>query len=233
MKFNFLLVFLFQLYSIFMLPTINVALAEDHPIIRNGITEFLKTTNCRVSLQAANGRDLIDQLQTTPTLPDVCILDINMPVMNGYQTIKAIRHYYTRLKVLVYSQYESEYSILRMIKDGANGYISKESTVDELAAAITDIHTKGCHYSSIADQKKFHSARYVTIPEFTDRELLFLKYLCSGTLCRDISKLLNVSIRTIEDYQKKICEKVGLHSRLDLALFAISSGLVDPQHPPA
>lgn len=127
----------------------TVALADDHALIRNGLAGLINSfAEYRVLFQAGNGQDFIEQLALYEP-PTVALLDINMPKKNGYETAHYVRQNYPSVKILALSMYDNEHYIIRMLKNGARGYILKESEPAELKMALDSIIQKGYHYSEL------------------------------------------------------------------------------------
>src|SRR6185369_8165289 len=134
----------------------NIVLTDDHVLLRNGLAALVKDLGHTVLFEANNGRDLIDKLHPV-NLPDVVLLDINMPEMDGYETAQWLKENHPDVKVLALSMYDNESSIIRMLKCGAKGYILKDSEPAELKAAIDDLVTKGYYYSDLVSGKLIHA----------------------------------------------------------------------------
>lgn len=127
---------------------ILIAIADDHAVVRDSISNMVSGEGkFKVIIKAGNGRELIEQLAKANPLPEICILDIQMPEMNGYETMEYIRQHWPDLKVLALSMLEDEFAIIRMLKLGACGYLSKASDLEELQKALIYIHKRG-YYSS-------------------------------------------------------------------------------------
>jgi DNA-binding NarL/FixJ family response regulator len=201
-------------------------------MVRSGIMSLVTSDPChKVVLTASNGKELIENLANLPVLPDVCLLDINMPVMNGYNTVAALKKQYPTIKCLALSIFETEYSIISMIKNGARGYLTKTCSTIELLDAIKIVHNCGYYYSNVASKKVFNIVQKADIqPNLTDKEIQFLTLCCSELSFEKIAEQMNVSKRTIDDYQNRLSHKLQVHNRIGLVLCAISSGLVQPKH---
>ncbi len=125
---------------------ITLALADDHRMMRNGLASLLAELDFRILFEADNGEDFIKKIQSVG-LPDVALLDINMPVMDGYATAQWLKQNHPQVGVLALSMINDEAGVLRMIQNGAKGYVLKDSSLTELRSAINDIHSKGYYYS--------------------------------------------------------------------------------------
>jgi len=127
---------------------IAIALIDDHEQFRNRIGKQLERNGFRVLIQADNGRAALEKLRKTKVLPDVCITDVHMPVMNGFETVKRLRKHYPTLKILGYSINDDAPVIIKMLRCGANGFITKYSRIQELEEAIARIHYEGVYFGS-------------------------------------------------------------------------------------
>src|SRR5689334_23138637 len=120
---------------------IRLAIADDHTLFRAGLVSLIKMFgNVKVEMEVNNGKELIDKIEATKNPPDVCIIDINMPVMNGYETLKCLKEKWPGIKVLVLSICNNEFAVIKLLKEGANGFLSKNCDYNELNRAIRDIY---------------------------------------------------------------------------------------------
>ena len=134
----------------------SIVLVDDHSLLRIGLAQLLQSIGFTVVFEADDGKEFIDKLQRS-TLPDVVLMDINMPMMDGFETTQWLKINYPDIKVLALSMYDNESSIIRMLKCGAKGYILKDSEPTELKAAIDDLVNKGYYYSDLVSGKLIHA----------------------------------------------------------------------------
>lgn len=212
---------------------INIAIVDDHKLLRQGLQEVLqKNTSFRVVLQADHGKDLIQQLKTLEKLPDLILLDINMPVMNGYETAAWLKEHHPTLKVMALSMYDNESAIIRMLKNGVRGYVLKDAENEELQEAIHRIMTTGYYYSELvlgALSKNLMSTNGVLQHPgnlINEQEMKFLKLACTELTYKEIADRMNLSARTIDGYRESLFEKLTVKSRVGLVMYAIKNGLV-------
>src|ERR1700679_2115183 len=130
----------------------NIVLVDDHALLRNGLATLVRNLGHGVLFEADNGKDFIENLKPN-SLPDIVLLDINMPEMDGYQTASWIKANQPSIKTLALSMYDDENAIIRMLKNGAKGYLLKDSEPAELQDAITAIMKKGYYYSDLVNGK--------------------------------------------------------------------------------
>ncbi|WP_118949542.1 response regulator transcription factor [Taibaiella helva] len=206
---------------------ITIAIADDHTIMRNGLAELIKTLGAYdVVLQARNGRELLELLQTSTQVPDICILDINMPELNGYETTAQLRQLYPAIKVMALSMFDNEFSIVRMLRSGAKGFLHKGADPDELSNALQTLHTEGYFHTELMLINSLRKSNNWQTINITDRETEFLKYCCSDLSYKEIADLMKVSLHTVHGYRDALFLKLRLKSRTALAIYALRTGVV-------
>ena len=211
----------------------TVVLTDDHILLRNGLAELVKNLGHTVLFQADNGKDFIQKLQPS-SIPDIVLLDINMPEMDGYQTAQWLKLHYPTVKVLTITMYDNDSAIIRMLRSGAKGYILKDSDPIELQAAIDALMTTGFYYSDLVSGKLIYAITQLddegselkTLIQLNDREREFLKYACSELTYKEIADKICVSPRTIDGYRDNLFEKLHLKTRVGLVIYAIKNGIV-------
>lgn len=209
---------------------IHIAIADDHTILRKGVVEIIsKFDNMDVIIEAGNGKDLITKLQGAVQLPDVCIVDVNMPEMNGYDTAAAIRKSWPEIRVLALSMYDTELNIIKMLRNGANGYVLKDSDPEDLRVAITKVYKDGFYYSELVTGRMLHilhdpDGKITT--ELNERELTFLGLCCTELTYKEIAEQMFLSPRTIDGYRENLFKKLDITTRTGLAMYAIKAGVV-------
>ena len=212
----------------------KMALADDHVLLRNGLANLLKDLDYEVLFEADNGKMFMEKLQPANP-PDVVLMDINMPQMDGYETTLWLKEHYPDVKVLALSMYDDENAIIRMLKNGARGYILKDSDPSELRAAIQALLTKGFYHSELVTGRLIHAihamdqsgnASIKSVLGLNEREIEFLKLACTEMTYKEIAEQMHLSPRTIEGYRDALFEKLDLKSRVGLVVFAIRNGIV-------
>ena len=217
-----------------MTKTITVALADDHALIRNGLAGLINTFDgYNVLFQAGNGQEFMDALKST-MLPDLVLMDINMPKKDGYETTLWLKNNYPDIKVLALSMYDNESAIIRMLKCGARGYILKDAEPADLKRALDDIMNKGFFYSDLVTghlihtmQKMDDSAEIRTTFNLSDREVEFLKLICTELTYKEIADKMFVSPRTVDGYRDTLCDKLNVKTRVGLVIYAIKNNIVN------
>lgn len=211
----------------------SIALADDHVLLRKGLVNLVENLGYAVVFEADNGQELIDKLQSGAAKPELVLMDINMPVKDGYVATRWIKENRPLIKVLALSMYDDENAIMKMLRNGARGYILKDSEPGELRAALDAVVNKGYYYSELVTGKLIHSinksddaAADGNISKLSDREAEFLKLACSELTYKEIASQMHLSPRTIDGYRDALFEKLNIKTRTGLAIYAIKNGLV-------
>lgn len=218
---------------------IKIAIADDHALFRKGLIKLLNEERYEFLFGAANGQELIDQLQLhKDNLPDIVIMDVEMPVMNGYAAASWVRDNCPNVNILVVSMIDKEEAIVRMLKLNVKGYLSKEMEPEDLHEALQSIMRKGYYYTDIITNKLIHSIQKEGTAEgenfkinfiweqLNQRQKDFVRYACTELRYEDIADKMFVSPKTVDGYRDTIFDKFNVKSRVGLVLFAIKNGLV-------
>lgn len=214
---------------------VTVAYAEDHTSVRKSIISYLHDLGgIKVVIDAASGIEFIEKMEASDSIPDVCLIDIRMPELNGFETIAAIKQKWKGIKTLVLSSYVEELYVLRMIRAGVNGYLSKACDPEEIKAAILSIHQNGIYYSDLFAEKLAVAVQngHLKIADFTEKELVLLKYCCTDMTYVQIAQTMRTTPKSIEGYRDNLFRKLQVNSRVSLALFAVRSGIVPMESGP-
>lgn len=211
-----------------------VVLVDDHVLLRNGLANLIRSFGeYAVLFEAYNGIDFIKQLKPR-CLPDLVLLDVNMPDMDGYDTALWLKRNHPEIKILALSMYDSDNSIIRMLKNGVKGYILKDIEPIELKMALESVIYKGFYYSEMVTGKLLHTINILDEPEpkvshvlrLNNRELEFLKLACTECTYKEIAEQMYLSPRTIDGYRDALFEKLAVKTRVGLVLYAIRNGIV-------
>jgi DNA-binding NarL/FixJ family response regulator len=212
---------------------IKVAIADDYKIYRDGLKVGLGTDeNMEVVLEADNGEELLNGLAAAK--PDVIIMDLKMPIMDGMEATKEVRKKFNAIKVLVVTMYDDDKFIIHLMELGANGYLLKNADSDEIRKAIYSVHETGYYFNDLVNKallkklilKGNIKPSFNQNIEFSERELEVLKLICEEKTAVEIGKELFISARTVEGHRTKLIEKVGVRNTAGLVMFAIKNDIV-------
>ena len=210
--------------------TFTVAIVDDHVLMRTALANLLATHgNYKVSIRAENGKQLLDQVDSLG-LPDIILLDINMPVMDGFETMAVLKKRFKNPNVVALSMYNDHTAILRMVSLGINGYLLKTSEAEEILMALDIVKTNGQYFSNTVNAKLFEASKndlYRKITSLRQKELTFLKHLCTGITYNEIAAKMYLSHHTVEEYRDTLFQKFAIRNKTELVLFALKHKLVE------
>jgi two-component system, NarL family, invasion response regulator UvrY len=210
---------------------IRVLLADDHGIVRAGLRRLIEESDdMSVVEEASDGREAI--AKTASSLPDVAVVDISMPGMDGLEVITQIKALFPKLPILVLTMHEEEQYVIRALKVGAMGYVTKRSAPEQLVQAIRKVHGGGRFLSdSAAEALAARLSRGESGPSSLDslsnREIQVLRCLALGRTNREIADTYGLSIKTVDTYRSRLLAKLNLRNNAELSRFAIQNRLVD------
>ena len=212
---------------------IKVLVADDHTILRQGIKSLLANEEeIEVIGEAKDGREALTIIEET--LPDVILMDIAMPGLNGLEATRRIKKKFPRMKVLVLTMYTNEEYIFQILNAGANGYLVKETAFQDLISAIKAVYKNEAFMSPSISKKVINS--YIkraqndeekTCEILTTREREILQLIAEGNSSKKIAELLFISPKTVETHRTHIMDKLNIHNRTGLVKYAIRKGIVD------
>jgi DNA-binding NarL/FixJ family response regulator len=209
---------------------IRVVVADDHPIVREGLKQLLSAAgDLAVVGEAQNGQEVIERVRTTEF--DVLLLDMSMPGKSGIELIKQVHAEKPKLRILVLSMHEEEQYAVRAIKAGAAGYLTKESATAQLVSAIRKVAGGGAFITdSVAQQLALGAMPQTEGPPhraLSDREFQVFRELVSGKAVSDIAAQLNLSVKTVSTHKARIMQKMNMSNPAELIRYAIQHRLVD------
>ncbi len=210
---------------------IKVLLADDHSIVRAGLRRLVEESeDIAVVAEAADGRETIHKVHKT--CPDVVIVDISMPDMDGLEVIGQLRSFYPQLPIIVLTMYEEEQYVVHAIEAGAMGYLTKRSAPEQLVKAIRKVYA-GCRYLTdetselLALRVARGSAGKSLLDLLSMRELQVLRRLALGHTNREIAESYHISIKTVDTYRSRLLKKLDLRNNAEISRFAIQNRIIE------
>ncbi|WP_316795834.1 response regulator transcription factor [Pedobacter agri] len=211
-----------------MLPkSISIAIVDDHTLFRSGLASLLdEFDEIKVIFEGMNGQDLQHKIVNHPEV-QLILMDINMPVMDGFEATKWVKENHPNVNVLALSMLEDEKAIIGMLRAGASGYMLKESTPNELLTAIKTVIDKGFFVNDLVSGRLFVALKNGdSQPVYSTRELVFLQHCSTENTYKEIADLMNVSPRTVDNYRESLFAKLNIKSRTGLVVYAIKNNLI-------
>jgi len=209
---------------------ITIAIADDHQLFLKSLCILIGGLNhFDIVADALNGKDLLQKLEANKLQPDIALIDVNMPVMDGIATAAQLAKQYPLTKVVALSMKDDDHTIISMLKAGCCAYLLKDIHPGELEKALLEINSKGFYN---ADTLNLHFRRIIVKSEtekgfaLSEREKQFLQFACSDLTYKQIAAQMNVSERTVDGYREALFEKLNVQSRTGMALEAIRRNLV-------
>lgn len=207
---------------------IRILLADDHIVVREGIRYLLESNdNITVVGEVSNGRDAIQKAGDLK--PDIVVMDISMPILNGIEATRAIMQQFPKVKVLVLTMYEDRETVRQILKSGAAGCLMKKSAASELFFAIEAVHQGEAYFTPSVSKVLLEDYVQITgdgIEVLSQRERQILQLVAEGYANREIADLLCISVKTVEGHKENIKKKLGLRDQVDLIKYAILKGII-------
>lgn len=209
----------------------QVALADDHILLRTALANLIDSfEDFKVIFQTGNGRELIDLIRPN-NLPDILLLDLNMPEMDGYDTAHWFKDHYPQVHVLMLTMYDSEATLIRLLQAGVKGFLKKDVHPSELRNAMRSVVQNGYYYSHTTTGKLVNLFRHQNESEIQknyleDQEVSFLKLVASDMTYKEIALEIGLNPRAVDNIRDHLFEKLEVKSRVGLAIYAIRNGLV-------
>ncbi len=213
-------------------PTIHIMIADDHAIFRDGLMTMLKKERAfSIIGDFENGADLLQGVSVQE--PDIILMDINMPVLDGIEATKKINEQYPNIGVIALTMFDNDDTVLDILHAGARGYLLKNSDREEIIEAIYQVRNNQTYYCKnmvskigvLIKRNKSQIAGITLKPVFTERELEIIKLICHEKSAKEIAELLHVSFRTIEGHKQNIQSKLDVKNTIGIVIYAIKNKL--------
>ncbi len=205
---------------------IKLVIVDDHPLVLDGLVSRLeRSEQIEVIAQASNGEEAIKVVEQL--MPDVVLMDINMPVMNGIEAAEIFKEKFSSVKLLVLSMHDDREYVMSMAQAGAKGYVLKSASADEMLMAIKAVHMGGIYFSPSIAQILTSKDNRRQDESLSSREQVVLALLASGMSNKEMARELDISVRTVETHRRNIKTKLDITTTPGLVRYAIDNGLCD------
>ncbi|AZB24632.1 DNA-binding response regulator [Chryseobacterium bernardetii] len=209
----------------------TIVIVDDHILIAKALEGIIGNfSEFEVIYVCESGKDLIQKFEEGNTIPDIILMDVSMPIMDGFETAAWVTKNHPDIKIMALSMQGDDNSVIKMIKNGAKGYLLKNTHPKGLETALTRLNTDGFFYPEWASKIIFSNLNKTDIEttiKISDREKEFLKYTVTELSYKEIADRMCCSPRTVESYRDQLCEKLDLKTRVGLAVFAIKNGFAN------
>ncbi|MCB0458903.1 MAG: response regulator transcription factor [Flavobacteriaceae bacterium] len=209
----------------------SVAIVDDHVLFAQSLKSLINTfEGFEVTIQASHGKNLINELKNSNSVPEIVLMDVNMPIMDGAETTSFLSKNYPDIKILALSMDDDENSILKMIRNGARGYLLKDIHPDILLEALEGVlkggfyHTKKVSDTLVNSLHVDPNSKRKDHIELAEREMEFLKLVCTEMTYKEIADRMNLSPKTIDGYREQLFKKLDVKNRIGLVIFAFKNG---------
>lgn len=212
---------------------LNIALVDDHNLFRKGLIKLInlgdKESRYNILFEADGGRALQRQM-TQPPFPDIILMDIDMQDMDGYQAVEWLKRTHPEIKVLVVTMFEHEEAILRMLRLGVKGFLSKDIEVEDMHQALETIAKNGFYYSdsatAVLNQNLNGNLKPDLSPSLNEKEREFLRLAATDMTYQQIAIEMHLSSKTIDGYREALFKRFNVRTRTTLVLYGVRNGLL-------
>ncbi|MGH9680204.1 MAG: response regulator transcription factor [Candidatus Acidiferrales bacterium] len=214
---------------------LRIFIADDHELVRRGLRTLLKGhENWQVVGEAADGKEAVEQV--TLLKPDIVILDVSMPRLNGLEATRRISKLFHRLPVLILTMHESDELIREVLAAGARGYVTKSGAMEEVIRAVEALWKRKTYFTSNAEEVMLHSflsgpaepgEAEISRGRLTSRQQEILQLLAEGKTSKEVALELHLSIKTVETHRTNIMNRLNCHSVIDLVRYAIRNNIIE------
>lgn len=211
----------------------KIILTDDHILLRDVLANLIDSfEECKIIGVAANGKELVKQINEG-LIPDIVVLDLNMPEMDGYETAQWLQEKHPDIRTLILTMYDSEIALIRLLQLGVRGFLKKDIHPFELKAAILSVADNGYYYAHNTTgklagffQKNHNSKTSMERAMLTQLDIDFLKMAATDMTYKEIAQVMKISPRAIDGYRDSLFEKLDVKSRVGLAIYAVKNGIV-------
>jgi len=210
-----------------------IILADDHILLRNALSSLINSfSEFNVITLAGDGTEVIKAIENG-NIPEIVILDLSMPIMDGYETTKWLYDNHPAIKILILTMFDSEIALIRLLQMGVRGFLKKDIHPDELRIALLSVARDGFYYShqttgKLGNLLKRNNDNNISIDKtiLSDAEILFLKLACTELTYKEIASKMKLTPRIIDNFRDSLFDKLDVRSRVGLAIYAVKNGMV-------
>lgn len=207
----------------------RVLLADDHVLVREGLKSLLESTGFQVVAQASNGQEALRLAESLT--PEIAVLDISMPVLNGLEAMRAIRVASPKTNIILLTQHDEAQYVAEALEAGVKGYVLKSQVANDLVQAVRQVARGEVYLSpqiSAAVMEAYDPRRQKRADPLTPRERQVLQLIAEGKTTRDLATVLGISVKTAESHRTRLMQKLNIHDTATLVLYAVRRGIVQP-----
>ena len=208
---------------------IRVVLADDHVLVRQGLKSLLEREGFQVVGEASDGREVLRHSELLH--PDIAVLDITMPILNGLNAARELKHSFPKIKTILLTQHDEDQYVSEALEAGVKGYVLKSQVASDLLQAIQQVSRGQVYLSpgvSRAVMEAYHSKREKSRDRLTLRERQVLQLIAEGKSTKDVASLLGISVKTAESHRTRLMQKLDIHETASLVRYAVRHGIVQP-----
>ena len=212
-------------------PLIKIALADDHTLMRSALASVInKSGNFSVVIEAANGNELIAKIQNE-IMPDIILLDLNMPGLDGYETARWLQINYPDIHIIMLTMYHTDQMMIRLLQAGVKGFLSKDTEISEVRSALNNVIKSGYYHTNNTTGRLINlfrkSQEHSTLMKnmLSDMEYRFLRWVCTDLTYKEIAKEMHLNVRAVDNIRDTLFGKLEVKSRVGLVMYSIRHGI--------
>jgi DNA-binding NarL/FixJ family response regulator len=207
----------------------TIVIVDDHTLLSQAISGLVNSfDNFEVLYTCKNGQELLDNLRFENKRPDIILMDVNMPIMDGIEATAQVKELYPTILILALSVEEDDHTILQMIRAGAKGYLLKDTEKKTLENALNELALSGYYHTNTVSQLLVKSLNGNNKDALRDREIEFIKHACTEMTYNEIADVMFLSPKTVQGYRDSVFSKLNLKNRTGLVIYALKNGLFRP-----